>query len=212
MTSRSKGKAFSVHHYAKTVFAKAETFNKKFSLDEYIVEMIGDRKKVKIADLGAGMFSTTGSILEGVEVNIHPSDELADEYMEVLKGQDIEPVFPIEKQNMEALTYSDESFDIVHCVNALDHCENPDKAIKEMYRICKPGGWIYLRHFFNVGKLQKYTGEHDWNITLTIDRDCIFWNNNACFLLSELVPGFVNESKKELDYEKYSMVVSRLQK
>jgi hypothetical protein len=55
-------------------------------------------------------------------------------------------------------------FDIVHCVNALDHTNNPQKAIEEMKRICKPGGWIYLRHAPN--QKDKYGGIHKWNATV----------------------------------------------
>ena len=212
LKSRKEGHAFTLHHYMKTMFAKAETFNRVFLIDDYFIPMIGDKKEVKIADIGSGMFSTTGNFLKGVKINLYPSDELADEYMAGLKQHGIKPLFPIEKQNMENLTYPDNMFDIVHCVNALDHTENPDKAIKEMYRVCKKGGWIYLRHHFNTARTQRNRGLHHWNITITINADCIFWGNRGCFLLSDCVDGFKNISKKETGYEKYSMVVSTLYK
>lgn len=67
-------------------------------------------------------------------------------------GPDPIKVFPmdrrdfegIEKQDMEKLTYPDDSFEIVTCINALDHTKNPRAAIEEMIRICKPGGFIYI--------------------------------------------------------------------
>jgi len=173
--------------------------------------MIGDKKEISIADVGAGMFSTTGNTWPGVKIKVHPSDFLADEYMEVLEKFNIKPLFPIEEQVMEQLTYRDNSFDIVHCVNALDHVDNPYKAVEEMYRVCKPGGWIYLRHYFNTASKQKYRGMHHWNISMTINYDCIFMGKEKYFLLSTCVPGFKNVSKKEAD-EKVSMIVSTLQK
>jgi ubiquinone/menaquinone biosynthesis C-methylase UbiE len=54
------------------------------------------------------------------------------------------PLFPIEVQNMEKLTYPDNFFDIVHCVNALDHTGHAEDAVKELIRVCKPGGWVYI--------------------------------------------------------------------
>ena len=207
--NREEGKAFTLHHYKKTLVAKSQAFNRVFLLHDYFEPLIGDKKEVKIVDIGSGMFSTTGSLWRGVKVDIYPSDELADEYMKVLKEQNITPLFPIEKQNMEKLTYPDNTFDIVHSVNALDHCVDPYKAIKEMYRVCKPGGWIYLRHYFNTAIHQKYRGLHKWNIIMTINYDCVFWGELGAFLLSDCVPGFKNESKKE-NGEKINMVVSTL--
>ena len=66
---------------------------------------------------------------------------------------------------MSDLTYKDEFFDIVVCINALDHSDNPHKALQEMLRVCKVGGWIYLRHFINNAQNQKYSGLHRWNIS-----------------------------------------------
>lgn len=75
-----------------------------------------------------------------VNLKIYASDILANEYAklthEVLRT-------PIEYQDMENLTYLDESFDVVHCVNALDHTKNAQKALSEMKRICKTGGYIF---------------------------------------------------------------------
>ncbi len=207
--NREEGKAFTLHHYMKTMALK-KSFNCRFPLYDYFKPMIGDKKEVAISDIGAGMWSTTGSTWPGVKVYLYPSDELADEYMRVLKEQNIKPLFSIVKQDMEHLLYPDSFFDIVHCVNALDHVIDPFKAIKEMYRVCKPGGWIYLRHHFNTAKHQKERGLHHWNMTISVNRDCIFYGKLGGFALSECVPGFVNVAKKELGYERNDMIVSIL--
>jgi len=209
---RKAGQAFTLHHYTKTLFHKASLFNRVFQLDPYFAPMIGDKKEVKIADIGAGMFSTTGNTWPATKVEIHPSDELAEEYMQTLKKFGVTPLFPIEKQDMEHLTYPDESFDIVHCVNALDHCVDPYRAIKEMYRICRKDGWIYLRHYFNTALTQKGRGLHKWNLMMTINDDCIFWGELGNFMLSSCISGFQNIAKKETGYERYRMMVSVLHK
>ena len=208
---REKGKAFTLHHYTKTLAHKSKAFNRVFPLHNYFKPLIGDKKEVKIADFGSGMFSTTGSTWPGVNVKVYPSDCLADRYMKVLKEFNVKPLFPIEQKNMEDTDYPNDFFDIVHSVNALDHVENPDKAILEMYRVCKPGGWIYLRDYFNTADKQKFRGMHHWNITITINYDCIFMGRKRYFVLSKLVPGFVNASKKEAE-EKCHQVVSILHK
>ncbi len=46
------------------------------------------------------------------------------------------------RENMEHLTYPDGTFDLVVCINALDHTPDPQAAIKEMVRVSK--GWVYI--------------------------------------------------------------------
>jgi SAM-dependent methyltransferase len=148
----------------------------------WIVEMIEDRKTVKIAELGCGAFSLIGRKCEGVHVDLHSSDILADEYKELLEEYNIKS--NIEKEDMENLSYPDDSFDIVYCANALDHCLNPYKALQEMIRVCKKGGWVYLRHFICEGRRSRYNGSHSWNVEL-IDGEHVIWNKSIRFSLSE---------------------------
>ena len=203
------GEKNTLRFYENKMPFKAKQFNRIFPLDRYFEEMIGDKKEVWIADLGAGMFSTTGSTWPDVVVHMYPSDYLADEFNELLKQKNVVPVIPLEKQDMEHLTYEDNFFDIVHCVNALDHCANPVDALKEMYRVCKKGGWIYLKHQKNNGDYQKFKGMHHWNI-MEKDGECLIWNKDRKFAytLSHIIPGFTTFVEKDrLEY-----IVSRLHK
>jgi ubiquinone/menaquinone biosynthesis C-methylase UbiE len=42
------------------------------------------------------------------------------------------------------MNFSDNKFDIVFCNGVLHHTSDRDKGIKELIRICKPGGHIFL--------------------------------------------------------------------
>ena len=44
----------------------------------------------------------------------------------------------------EALPYADQSFDFIHCITVLEHVEDVEKSLLEMYRVLKPNGMIYL--------------------------------------------------------------------
>jgi SAM-dependent methyltransferase len=198
------GEKNTLRFYKSKMPFKAKQFNRIFPLDPYFGEMIGDKKEVWIADVGAGMFSTTGSTWPNVIVHMYPSDYLADEYMGVLRDAGIKPVFPIEKQSMESLTYPDEFFDIVVCINALDHCAKPLDALKEMYRVCKQGGWIYLRHQENNGDYQNFKGMHHWNLCKE-GVDFRIWDKES----SDTIYGFTSTIQED---KKLKYIVSKLHK
>jgi ubiquinone/menaquinone biosynthesis C-methylase UbiE len=44
-----------------------------------------------------------------------------------------------------ALPFEDASFDVVHAHQVLQHLADPVAALREMRRVCKPGGWIAAR-------------------------------------------------------------------
>lgn len=215
MSDRERGKYLAVRYYQKKNRRKLRAFNHDFPLPEYFRELIGDKKSVVIADIGAGSIPTTGNSWPGVEVKIVASDLLADEYNEMWRNDRRVILNPVEKQDMEALTYPDNTFDIVHCVNALDHSEHPDKAIREMIRVCKPGGWVYLRHLPNEGRTENYQGFHQWNIDI-LDGECTFGGKQpgSGFRLLDLGE-FVSERKTETSntmYEWQESIVSRFHK
>ncbi len=207
-----KGKNNTLHFYRKKLPWKAKQFNHPLNLPEYFGPMIGDKTEVTIAEIGSGMFCTIGSLWDTAKVNMFASDALADEFNQILKECKVTPVIPVEKQDMLKLTYKDSFFDIVHCVNALDHTESPIRAIQEMYRVTKPGGYIYLRHFPNVGEHEQYAGLHMWNIDKSGESGCVIWNQNERILLSDYFPGFTSSKKRETDYENQELIVSILHK
>lgn len=46
--------------------------------------------------------------------------------------------------SLDKLPIEDESFDAVLCTQVLEHLQKPNESIKEMYRVLKPGGHLYL--------------------------------------------------------------------
>lgn len=196
----------SLHFYKKKFLEKEKAFNTILPVSPYVAPFIKN-KEVYIAELGSGPFSIIGSLLDGCIVHVVASDILADEYNELFIQHGIKQATPIEKQNMEELTYQDNFFDIVFCENALDHMHDPMKALKEMHRICKLKGVILLRHFENCAKRQRYRGEHEWNIALNPngDKDCILWSRDDSFLLSSILPGVITEKIK---YSRKQRVIS----
>lgn len=172
-----------VRFYSNRIKNKARKLNVQKELPEHLLPMVGNKKEVLIADVGSGPFPIIGDQHDTAKITIVASDYLADRYDDICKRHNIIPVIPVEKQDMECLTYEDGVFDIVHCVNALDHTSDAVQALKELERICKKGGWIYLRHYENVGYGHSYRGLHEWNI----DRNGLMWNDcGVLYHLNEL--------------------------
>jgi ubiquinone/menaquinone biosynthesis C-methylase UbiE len=151
------------HYRINTPFIVRD-FNKLFPVPYYISEMLIKRGNYKIADVGAGPVCKLGGKMAGANLEIYASDVLAKEYKKLTDEIGQELLIPIEYQDIENMTYPDNFFDIVHCVNTLDHTKNARKAIEEMKRICKVGGWVYLRH---APYQKRYLrGDHYWDATM----------------------------------------------
>jgi len=176
-------------------------FNRPLPLAEHLVALIGDKKEVKIADIGSGPFSIIGSYLPGVKVDIHHSDR--QDFKPYWEKRQITPVIDVEYQNMEQLTYEDNFFDIVHCYNALDHTKNAESAVKELIRVCKVDGWVYI----NCALDQLSTGyRHYWNAK----EDGTLTNNVIKFDLKDY--GFQIKYIDRGGESRYNEIIATLQK
>jgi len=141
-------------------------------LAQYLIPLIGDKKEVKIADIGSGPISLIGRYYNDVKLAIYASDK--QDFTDFWTKHGKEPVYPIARQDMEKLTYPDEYFDIVHSANALDHTKDALSAVMEMARVCKKGGWVYIT--CNLDQLDT-GGKHYWNA----DEEGVFENGKQSF-------------------------------
>lgn len=149
-------------HYRRKIKQLIFEYNRSFPLPYYFHEFLKGKSEVNIADLGSGPVCTLGNIWGNVKINIYASDIRGDTYTELVNQQGVQLITPIEKQNMEELTYSANFFDVVHCVNALDHTKDAKKALEEMKRVCKVNGFVYLRHTRDQLNANGSRG-HYWN-------------------------------------------------
>lgn len=163
MITNNKNKDDVPQNYKKRIRQLLYEYNRPFPGPYYFSRLLRGKNKVKIAELGAGPVCTLGNIWGDVEISIIASDLRAEAYYKLIEPFGVSLVTPIEYQDMENLTYEDESFDVVHCVNALDHTPDAKSALSEMKRVCKTGGYIYLRHAHNQKTAHRGRG-HFWDV------------------------------------------------
>lgn len=181
--------------YIRKFARKLEQYNVAGKLPDYFAPMIGDKKKVRIAELGAGPVNTIGNEWPETEVEVCASDIIQPEYRKLWEEHGAVPLIPVEYQDMERLTYPDSMFDIIHCVNALDHTPNPRAALLEFRRVCKPSGWIYLRHA--PDQMRRFGGMHAWNIRMEGGK-CVFEGKRETFTLEDFASRMEPGEKEDL--------------
>ncbi|MEW6406892.1 MAG: glycosyltransferase, partial [Chloroflexota bacterium] len=69
-------------------------------------------------------------------------------------GEDIAPgkvVKKVRHEDVERLSFGDSSFDLVVSNDVLEHVVNPDRALREVFRVLRPGGELLMTVPFHVG-------------------------------------------------------------
>ena len=182
---------------------KKSEINKHSPLIPELVPLVEGKKEVRIADIGSGPFLTIGDVVEGVDVRVYPMDSNRASYEAFWKEFGGEPMFPVDIQNMEKLTCENDFFDITVSMNALDHTRDALSAVKEMIRVTKPGGWVYIKCWLD----QMDTGyRHFWNAK----EDGKFFSKNSSFDLKDL--GFDITYTDTGGERRYSYIVAKLKK
>jgi predicted SAM-dependent methyltransferase len=49
------------------------------------------------------------------------------------------------KMDITDIQYSDNAFDVIYCSHVLEHVPDDRKAMREFYRVLRPGGWAILQ-------------------------------------------------------------------
>lgn len=79
------------------------------------------------------------------------------------------------KMDIQAIQYPNNHFDAILCNHVLEHVPDDLKAMKELYRVLKPGGWAILQVPFSP--LLEHSFEAA-SITKATDRERVFGQRN----------------------------------
>jgi len=105
------------------------------------MEMIFREKKV-VYDIGGGL---------RVDKDKNNRAERGEEWLQSLITKDnykivdkVADYKPDIVGDIHSLPFADNSLDAIICMAVLEHVEEPQKAVREMYRVLKPGGYCYI--------------------------------------------------------------------
>src|SRR4051812_11898027 len=128
--------------------------------------------------LDAGCGGGRGSILMGeagarevVGVDLSPTNIESCRKRAAQKGL---TTLTFERASLASLPFADASFDVVWCNGVLHHTAEPDQGLKEITRVLKPGGhmWLYL---YGSGGVYWYVVDWIRELLAGVDvRECIW--------------------------------------
>ncbi|EAP99047.1 hypothetical protein JNB_02725 [Janibacter sp. HTCC2649] len=103
---------------------------------------------MRVLDVGCGPGTITldlaAIVAPGEVVGIEPVEDPLDVAREAATRRG-DTTTRFELADVYALPHDDDSFDVVHAHQVLQHLTDPVRALHEMARVCRPGGWIAVR-------------------------------------------------------------------
>jgi SAM-dependent methyltransferase len=135
-----------------------------------------DLEELRILDVGSGPLTILGKRWGDRTLHITAVDPLADRYAALFERLGIEPLVRPVPGEAERLTetFAADSFDLVYARNCLDHGYDPLLAIRQMLRVARPGGLVFLEHATDEGEHMRYAGPHQWNFRAEAGRFVIW--------------------------------------
>lgn len=163
--------------------------NPERPLASYLLPLIEPlRSPVRILDVGSGPVTIIGYRAPGKQLEITASDVLAPQYDAMMRRRNIEPPVRTVYADAERLAerFGENSFDLVHAINTLDHMSDPMRAIQEMVRVARPGRHVVLVHTIDEAESQNYIGLHQWNLSER-DGEFVIWKPGQTTIVSSVL-------------------------
>ena len=81
-------------------------------------------------------------------LHVAPEPALAPKFraipgLDYLSG-DLDPAAAMVQMDITDIRYPDNSFDVIYCSHVLEHVPDDRRAMRELARVLKPGGWAVL--------------------------------------------------------------------
>ena len=119
---------------------------------------------------------------------------------------DIESPLAKIKMNVQEIPFEESTFDVIFCNHVLEHVDDDKKALSELKRVLKPGGWAILQVPFFY-PLPKVTYE-DKSITDPKEREKAFGQDDHVRMYGEDYGERLESTGFKVYKERFAMKVS----
>jgi ubiquinone/menaquinone biosynthesis C-methylase UbiE len=111
-----------------------------------VISLLDIKENISLLDIGCGTGWALGLAASLINNNgsyygVDLSAKMIERAKENFKTKEN---FHFIKANAESIPLDDNLFDAIICTNSFHHYLHPDKALKEMYRLLKTGGKVYI--------------------------------------------------------------------
>lgn len=142
------------HYYHE--YYKQERCHWWFSVRSQILSAIlrqntDPNRKYKIIDIGVATGASTELLRAWGDVTPVEYDKDCCEFASRILNTHVH------NDSITDLHFEDESFDVVCAFDVIEHVADHRKAVQEMYRVCRKGGWIFI----TVPALMSLWSQHD---------------------------------------------------
>lgn len=120
-------------------------------LRDRIRHVLGNPQRIQSLNIGAATGTTSDMLTEFGEVMSVEYDQECCAYTQSFLST------PLIQGSITELPFTNNSYDLVCAFDVIEHVEDDAKAVSEMMRVCKPGGYIAI----TVPAYQFLWGEHD---------------------------------------------------
>ena len=125
----------------------------------------------RLLDVGCGPGTITADLAGFVTsvTGLDQAEEVLDQARQAATARGLTNV-DFTTGDVHALDFPDESFDVVHAHQVLQHVGDPVRALREMRRVCRPGGIVAARDS-DYAAFTWYPGDPDLNEWLAVYRE-----------------------------------------
>ncbi|MFD8147395.1 methyltransferase domain-containing protein [Streptomyces sp. NPDC059708] len=113
--------------------------------------LIGElRPGMRVLDVGCGPGTITADLAERVAPGgrvtaVDAAQDVLDQAAAHAAERGLEGAVDFAVADVHALEFEDDTFDVVHAHQVLQHVGDPVRALREMRRVCRPGGIVAVR-------------------------------------------------------------------